>query len=59
MSQAVQAGRRLDESSPGFGFGLSITRELAELYDAGSLTLDRSSLGGLRVTIRLPSAGLD
>ncbi len=58
MSQAVQAGQRLDESSPGFGFGLSITRELAELY-AGSLALDRSPLGGLRVEIRLPSASLD
>jgi signal transduction histidine kinase len=58
MSQATQAGRRLDEGSPGFGFGLSITRELAELY-AGSLTLDRSPLGGLRVAIRLPSAGSD
>jgi signal transduction histidine kinase len=57
MSQAMQAGQRLDESSPGFGFGLSITRELAELY-AGSLTLDRSLLGGLRVAIRLPSARL-
>ena len=56
MSQAMQAGRRLDEGSPGFGFGLSITRELAELY-AGSVTLDQSSLGGLRVAIRLPSAG--
>ena len=53
-SQAMQAGRRLDETSPGFGFGLSITRELAELY-AGSLNLDRSSLGGGRATIRLPS----
>lgn len=58
VSQAMQPGRRLDESSPGFGFGLSITRELAELY-AGSLTLERSSLGGLRVAIRLPSAGSD
>jgi signal transduction histidine kinase len=54
--KAVQAGQRLDENAPGFGFGLSITRELAELY-AGSLTLDRSPLGGLRVAIHLPSAG--
>ncbi|WP_225118627.1 sensor histidine kinase [Bradyrhizobium sp. BRP22] len=58
MSQAMQTGQRLDESSPGFGFGLSITRELAELY-AGFLTLDQSPLGGLRVAIHLPSAGLD
>ncbi len=55
ISKALQAGARLDESSPGFGFGLSITRELSELY-AGSLELGNSSLGGLRVTIRLPVA---
>ena len=58
VSQAMQAGRRLDESSPGFGFGLSIVRELIELY-AGSLALDRSPLGGLRVAIRLPSVGVE
>jgi signal transduction histidine kinase len=57
MAKAVQAGQRLDESAAGFGFGLSITRELAELY-AGSLTLDRSPMGGVRVTICLPSAGV-
>jgi signal transduction histidine kinase len=57
MAKAVQAGQRLDESAAGFGFGLSITRELAELY-AGSLALDRSPMGGVRVTIRLPSAGV-
>jgi signal transduction histidine kinase len=56
MALARQAGRRLDERSPGFGFGLSITSELAELY-AGSLTLDRSQWGGLRVALRLPSSG--
>ncbi len=55
MSLAMQAGRRLDERSPGFGFGLSITSELAELY-AGSLTLNRSQLGGLRVELRLPGS---
>ncbi len=56
ISLAMQAGRRFDERSPGFGFGLSITSELAELY-AGSLTLDRSEeLGGLRVALRLPAS---
>jgi len=51
---ALQPGQRLDESSPGFGFGLSIVRELAELY-GGSVELSRSaSLGGLLVKIILP-----
>ena len=48
-------GERLDEAAPGFGFGLSITRELAELY-GGSLDLGRADMGGLRVTLRLPAA---
>lgn len=53
MSQATQPGRRLDEGEPGYGFGLSITRELVELY-GGSLSLDRAQLGGLEITIGLP-----
>jgi signal transduction histidine kinase len=40
---------------PGTGFGLSITRELAELY-GGSIRLSRSALGGLRVDLALPMA---
>jgi signal transduction histidine kinase len=55
ISQALQAGKRLDETAPGFGFGLSITRELAELY-GGGLDLMRSPLGGLRVVLHLPAA---
>src|ERR1035437_688840 len=51
----LRPGERLDESAPGFGFGLPITRELAELY-GGELSLDASVLGGLRVTLRLPLA---
>ncbi|MDB5657153.1 MAG: sensor histidine kinase [Tardiphaga sp.] len=54
QAQVVRPGERLDEASPGFGFGLSITRELAELY-GGSLDLGRAELGGLRVTLRLPA----
>jgi len=53
IPQVLQPGQRLDESAPGFGFGLSITRELVELY-GGSLAFARASLGGLRVTLRLP-----
>ncbi len=52
----LRAGARLDESAPGFGFGLSITRELAELY-GGDLSCGASSLGGLRISLRLPAAG--
>jgi signal transduction histidine kinase len=55
QAQVLLPGERLDESAPGFGFGLSITRELAELY-GGSLDLGRADLGGLRVTLRLPAA---
>jgi signal transduction histidine kinase len=55
IPQVLRPGERLDESAPGFGFGLPITRELAELY-GGDLNLDPSPLGGLRVTLRLPVA---
>ncbi|MGZ3324339.1 MAG: ATP-binding protein [Xanthobacteraceae bacterium] len=53
LPEALLPGRRLDESVPGYGFGLPITRELAELY-GGSLSLSCSSLGGLKAELRLP-----
>ncbi|MFT5182668.1 MAG: signal transduction histidine kinase [Alphaproteobacteria bacterium] len=47
-------GKRLDEAPPGTGFGLTIVRDIAELYE-GSVSLDQSTdLGGLRVGIDLP-----
>jgi signal transduction histidine kinase len=52
----MRAGHRLDESAPGYGFGLPITRELAELY-GGNVALGRSELGGLRAGVTLPAAG--
>ncbi|QNA84861.1 HAMP domain-containing histidine kinase [Sphingomonas sp. So64.6b] len=54
-SAALQPGRRLDESGDGHGFGLSIARELTELY-GGSLMLNAAEGGGLRVTVTLPAA---
>ena len=51
----LQRGVRADEAAPGTGLGLAITRELAEVY-GGNVTLGRSSLGGLRVTLDLPAA---
>ena len=52
---AVTRGRRLDETKPGSGLGLSIVAELVELY-GGTLRLDRSDLGGLKAEVTLPSA---
>src|SRR5580692_8605101 len=51
---ALERGRRLDESRPGSGLGLSIVVDLAAIY-SGSLRLEDSPLGGLRATLRLPS----
>jgi signal transduction histidine kinase len=49
-------GVRLDEATNGSGLGLSITKELVDLYD-GSLSLGTSeTLGGLKVSITLPGA---
>jgi signal transduction histidine kinase len=52
-SDVLRPGERMDESMPGYGFGLPITRELAELY-GGSLVIASSELGGLKVEITLP-----
>ena len=55
MPQVLRPGERIDESAPGFGFGLPIARELAELY-GGELALDASPRGGLQITLSLPRA---
>jgi len=52
----LQRGVRADETAPGSGLGLAIVRGLVELYK-GSIVLEESALGGLKVTVRLPSAG--
>ena len=51
---ALQRGTRADQSGTGWGLGLAIARDVAELY-GGSIALGDSPLGGLRVTVRLPS----
>ena len=50
---AVKRGRRLDETKPGSGLGLSIVAELAHLY-RGRLSLEQSEKGGLRARLDLP-----
>jgi signal transduction histidine kinase len=53
--QVARRGRRLDETKPGSGLGLSIVVELAALY-GGSFTLGSAPLGGLRSELVLPAA---
>lgn len=53
--QVAKRGRRLDETKPGSGLGLSIVLELAGLY-GGGLTLGTAPLGGLRAELVLPAA---
>lgn len=48
-------GVRLDESGPGEGLGLAIAFEIVRL-NRGAIGIDRSRLGGMRVTVTLPSA---
>lgn len=56
MQQHVpERGRKLDESKPGSGLGLSIVTELAALY-GGKLLLGNAPIGGLRAELILPRA---
>lgn len=54
-SEATRRGRRLDETKPGSGLGLSIVTELVGLY-GGRFRLDRAPSGGLRAEVTLPAA---
>jgi signal transduction histidine kinase len=53
--QVARRGRRLDETKPGSGLGLSIVMELAGLY-GGALSLGTAPIGGLRAELVLPGA---
>ena len=52
--QVAHRGKRLDETKPGSGLGLSIVVELAALY-GGKLTLGTAPIGGLRAELMLPA----
>jgi signal transduction histidine kinase len=51
--EVTRRGKRLDETKPGSGLGLSIVVDLSALY-GGSLVLAESPAHGLRVELRLP-----
>ena len=53
-AEATRRGKRLDESKPGSGLGLSIVTELVAMY-GGSLRLGASPAGGLRAEVVLPA----
>ncbi len=53
--EAMKRGKRLDETKPGSGLGLSIVADLAMLY-GGGLTLASAPSGGLRAELKLPTA---
>ena len=52
--EAMKRGRRLDETKPGSGLGLSIVTETAGMY-AGKLRLGAASTGGLLSALKLPA----
>ncbi|MFG6159567.1 ATP-binding protein [Halomonas sp. 1390] len=53
LSRLGQRGRRLDESHPGYGLGLSILGQLMTRY-AGKVRFQLSALGGLCVRMEVP-----
>jgi signal transduction histidine kinase len=50
--EALQRGKRLDETKPGTGLGLAIVADLVKEY-GGTLRLEKSPLGGLRASVEL------
>ncbi|NEX19807.1 GHKL domain-containing protein [Thiorhodococcus mannitoliphagus] len=53
VSRLLERGARADESTPGYGIGLAVVREISAAY-GGRLEIDRSTLGGARVRLSLP-----
>jgi two-component system sensor histidine kinase PhoQ len=53
IDTVLQRGRRMDETVPGHGIGLSMARDIVTVY-GGELSITSSSLGGARVHVRFP-----
>jgi signal transduction histidine kinase len=54
VEKVLRRGVRLDEKTQGSGLGLDIVKELVDIY-GGSLVLERSKMGGLKVELILPA----
>lgn len=54
LKGVLKRGKKLDETTPGYGQGLGIVSDIAAVY-GGKLTLGRSELGGLLAELELPS----
>ena len=54
LERLGERGLRFDESTPGTGLGVSISRDIAESY-GGTLEFATSALGGLQARLRLPA----
>lgn len=53
-SKVLKRGFRADEMTQGSGLGLAIVDDLIAIYE-GDMQLSESSMGGLKVSIRLPA----
>ena len=53
--EALQRGKRLDETKPGTGLGLAIVSDLVREY-GGTLALERAKAGGLAAVVTLKRA---
>lgn len=51
--QVLERGVRMDNQKEGYGIGLAIVKNIIEVY-GGSCCIDKSELGGARVTVKLP-----
>ena len=58
VAEALMRGGRLDEAGPGHGLGLAIASDLVDAT-RGVITLLRSDLGGLKVTVAWPAPDLN
>jgi two-component system sensor histidine kinase PhoQ len=52
--RVLHRGVRADESLPGHGIGLAVTRDIVAAYD-GRIEIGRGALGGAAVTLLLPA----